>query len=533
MIHIFILLFVIAILLSLVLTISNPKPKNEYKVNEYLKLKLENGVTNIYVKERRFRQCMYLLLNIPTENIRDFDEIDSIDEAAEFLDRSMEGSRVGKHNITPDVEFWGHCSNLQAWVENGYDTRILHRNLAFPLLKRLVEVGDPNAKKVFKEEIALRIASGHSTVISFLTEEGYLKYLNSEEFETLFEEIQLPIIQRFSSRLKNLLENSIEVSEARIIGLLKRLFRNFNILHVPILFHRLKKEIPPKYIEKIVRILDDEYKAKKEFPRIQFINKNIEFFDEDEFDFIKYNERIIGLKQGNVVSINNQNIVDIQKIKGLENDLENLIELDLSYNQINSLSGIEAYSNLKVLKLNNNKIEVIRPLKTLKHLEELSLRNNKISFIKDISDLVQLKKLDLSGNLNLTKIPETLNKIPSLKSVKLWNCDIKSVTPSTLRFLWKNQNYRYYTGFSEDSIRYYENTHKCKALSHVDNKVYKAFAKWDIRMKRIMKEFNFTYSELFKFEDEQNSNPIWSGKPTNSFKKWLDDRYQLKITDFF
>ena len=56
--------------------------------------------------------------------------------------------------MSSKTEFRANCSNLQAWVENGYDTRLLHRNLAFPLLKKLTNVGDLHAKKVFKDEIA-------------------------------------------------------------------------------------------------------------------------------------------------------------------------------------------------------------------------------------------------------------------------------------------------------------------------------------------------------------------------------------------
>ena len=122
----------------------------EFVINQYLKLKLEQRRTIIYVNNQPFRQCMYLLLNIPVDRIEDYDEIDSIDEAAEKLDRSMERGHGVGNRISPKEEFMGHCSNLQAWVENGYDTRILHRNLAFPLLKRLTAVGDPLAKKVFK-----------------------------------------------------------------------------------------------------------------------------------------------------------------------------------------------------------------------------------------------------------------------------------------------------------------------------------------------------------------------------------------------
>ncbi|MBY9012662.1 MAG: hypothetical protein KGD70_09840, partial [Candidatus Lokiarchaeota archaeon] len=180
----------------------------EFKVNDYLTLKLQNNRTNIYVKNRKFTQCMYLLLNIPVDRVRDYDQIDSIDEAAEVLDKSLEGSR-SQHLITPEEEFAGHCSNIQVWAENDYDTRILHRNLAFPLLKRLSDVGDPLARKKFKEEIALRYSSGHSSVILFLSHSGYLKYLTSEELGCLLDDNKLPILGEISTNFKRIL-NSVE-----------------------------------------------------------------------------------------------------------------------------------------------------------------------------------------------------------------------------------------------------------------------------------------------------------------------------------
>ena len=190
----------------------------EFKINKYLKLKLENGRSVIYVNNRRFQQCMYLLLNIPINQVEDFEEIDSIDEAAEKLDRSMEGRRGRSNRITPEEEFRGHCSNIQAWAENGYDTRILHRNLAFPLLKRLATVGDPLAKKVFKEEIAIRYSSGHPTVIDFLTENSYLKYLSADEFEILLEDIKIPFFPRITTEFNSVHNTDINRQTTYLIN---------------------------------------------------------------------------------------------------------------------------------------------------------------------------------------------------------------------------------------------------------------------------------------------------------------------------
>jgi len=162
--------------------------RTEFIINNYLKLRLEYSNTNIYVGGRIFRQCKYLLLNLSVPNANDYDEIESIDEAAEKLDSSMERGKIKEYHLSPDIEFWGHCSNLQVWYENNYDSRILHRNLAFPLLKALVNAGDPLAKNVFKEEIALRLASGYPSVVQHLVNQGYLEYLNKEELNTLLDD---------------------------------------------------------------------------------------------------------------------------------------------------------------------------------------------------------------------------------------------------------------------------------------------------------------------------------------------------------
>lgn len=165
--------------------ISSMSTNKEFKINDYLALRLEREQkeqkTVIYVSGERFQQCKFLLLTIPKEDVGYFDKIDSIDEASAKLDRSQERNSSFKLKIPAEVEFWGHCSNLQMWAEHYYDTRLLHSNLAFPLLKKLTEAGDPVANRVFREEIAKRLASGFPSVIEFLTEEGYLKYLTHEE----------------------------------------------------------------------------------------------------------------------------------------------------------------------------------------------------------------------------------------------------------------------------------------------------------------------------------------------------------------
>jgi len=175
----------------------------EFKVNDYLTLRLENGISKIYINGKLFIQCKFLLLSIPTDRVRDFDDIESIDEAAERLDSSMEGRGLTKYTLSPETEFWGHCSNLQAWYENDYNTRIINRYLAFPLLKALVRAGDPLAKKVIRKEITSRLESGFPSVVSYLLNQDYLRYLKRKEINAILDNPKF---------MKNISEYIINVS---------------------------------------------------------------------------------------------------------------------------------------------------------------------------------------------------------------------------------------------------------------------------------------------------------------------------------
>jgi len=169
----------------------------EFKINQYITLKLIYRRTFIYVNHIRFLQCIRLTLNIQKSNAQMYDEINSIDEAADLYAKHLFQNRIVRgapplftdqeHDITPEQEFWGHCSNIQAWVEHDYDTRILKSNISFPLLRKLTEAGDPLAKKVFKKEIALRFEDGYPSVVQYLVNEGYLKFLTPTEIKTIIE----------------------------------------------------------------------------------------------------------------------------------------------------------------------------------------------------------------------------------------------------------------------------------------------------------------------------------------------------------
>ncbi len=531
-IQLFLLLMILLIIFYVSLRSSNQV--KEFVINSFLKLKLEAERTNIYVKGRVFTQCMYLLLNIPVNRIEDYDEIESIDEAAEKLDRSLEGNQRVGVRISAEEEFIGHCSNLQAWAENGYDTRILHRNLAFPLLKRLTEVGDPTAKKVFKEEIALRFASRHPTVTQFLIQNGYLKYLSADEFESILDDVSPTILKDITTGIKYIFEQTQNTDiQTQINYFINELLRNFGIEHVSLITSKILKKISQNHREILVKSVYTLLKTRGKFPLIQFLNQHFEYFEgfEFEYDFIKYKGKIIGIYSTNKVYLGNQNISNIAQIEVLNGKSEEIEELDLSDNDIIDLKGIEKFSHVKFLKINNNQILKLYGLENLKNLQKLFLRNNMISEMEDLENLVNLTYLDLSENQNISEIPEVLNKLPALDTVRLWNCNIKKFSESTEKFFWTNQNYRYYTDYTQRDRDYYES--KLNRLASSSNKLYKHFVQWVIKMRNLMANQKFNYQDINRFETETSNSAIWSGKATNDFKKWLCDKSQTKITAFF
>ncbi|MFX1411279.1 MAG: GTP-binding protein [Promethearchaeota archaeon] len=157
------------------------KPEKIFKINDLVDLRLINNDTLIYVNDKPFIICAHLLINIPVDRIHRYDKVKSIDETVKLL-RTTEQIQ---YRISPEEEFMGHCSNIQAFFESGLNTDILHTNIAFPLLRKLVELKFEPAQRVFKEEIAIRFNEGTYNSRLFLYSGGYLDYLNEEEKHAL------------------------------------------------------------------------------------------------------------------------------------------------------------------------------------------------------------------------------------------------------------------------------------------------------------------------------------------------------------
>ena len=393
---------------------------NIYKINKYITLKLENNKTNIYIDNERFIQCKFLLINVTTCENNLFDKISSIDDVSDILDRSMENNKESGLIISPETEFWGHCSNLQVWCENNYDTQILHRNLAFPLLKKLTEKGDIVAKKVFKEEIARRFASGNSSVRNYLMEEDYLNYLNEEELNSLLLDIKgmdidyiiytprkLEFINNGALDLKNLGLDDF----TKIVGL----ERNKRVKELDLINNRF-------------RTLPESLGELKSLEKLFLDNNNL----------IVLPESIGKLKSLQELSLRNNYLAELPKTIG---KLQSLQSLDLTLNKLTDLPAtIGTLKELQMLYLSDNQINNLpEAIGGLKSLQILCLRNNHLLTIPEsLNNLKALKTLDLSGN-NLKVLSESIGNLKFLQELYLEDNNLINLPNSIceLQFLQK------------------------------------------------------------------------------------------------
>ena len=98
--------------------------------------------------------------------------------------------------------------------------------------------------------------------------------------------------------------------------------------------------------------------------------------------------------------------------------------MNLSFNAIEDLSGIEDLTQLKVLHLNHNKIQSISLLGFLPGLKQLGLFHNQIMEsplnVSTISQMTKLKELNIGGNPCSSKAEfcyELILRMPQLRMV--------------------------------------------------------------------------------------------------------------------
>ena len=320
----------------------------ECKINEYITLKLDDDEYDldfdgnepqpatksvVYVNEEPFIQCKRLLISIPVDQVGEYNNLSSIDDIAGKLGwtesgQMMENNMI-EYELSPEQEFWGYCSNLQAWVENEYDTRLLHSNIAFPLLKKLTSVGDPIARKVYKDEIILRMQHDYIPTKIYLLEGGFLDNLDNDELNTLFESIDLNFVK--------------DIDHQRSLSLLDKLNRKGYPKVEKLLKEILRKICKSDNTEELILISNSGL---------------LNYLTAEALDILFKNPASCTITQLNLQK--SDPFFENMKLQELPSSIDNLTHLeilDISYNNISELpASIKKIKNLKKLIIEGNKI---------------------------------------------------------------------------------------------------------------------------------------------------------------------------------
>jgi len=259
----------------------------EFKINDYLSLELWGGKTFIYVNGKKFTHCKYVLLNIPVGDFDHYSSIKSIDEIMDNLDHSLEDY---PRTIPPEVEFWAHCSNLQAWEEYGYNTDLLDSALSFPLLKKLTQEGDPQAKRAFKEEIAKRLIRGDLNNVRYLVEEGYSEFLTSDEIISIISSEDCPIFENIFNALKYRDSEILSYIDSLYADISKYLFSSIKKKLKQILDTNNLEDLYTLFNWQMLDVLSEKEILSLFDPPMNLMEKSIKILNKINYDEIKIEE---------------------------------------------------------------------------------------------------------------------------------------------------------------------------------------------------------------------------------------------------
>ncbi len=112
--------------------------------------------------------------------------------------------------------------------------------------------------------------------------------------------------------------------------------------------------------------------------------------------------------------------------------MKKLRPLNLSYNPIIELKGIDRLINLEELKLYNNNLEVLPlGLFELKKLRVLDVSDNKLTVLnEDIRKLSNLEELNISENIDIKELPSSIGILQNLKVLDLYETRIRKLPRS-------------------------------------------------------------------------------------------------------
>lgn len=402
--------------------------KKRFPITDYLEVVLtEDDKTAIYINGQHFIQCSHVLTTVHTDEIENIILLESVDDIKEAPETIV---------IDPETRYFVHCSNLQAWVENKFDSRMLHSNLSFPLLKKLVEEGCVS-NIVLKEEIAKRFENGSAEMINFL-----LEYLNILSKEDLVDIITLNLPENITPKCLKMFYEKDLIDKDVFKQQLAKIFESSTSWVMDDACHIATEWLTN---EERINMIPGRFQVIKDI-----VNKlEIEFHLWALNNPITYHERgtsmlLLSIVNDNTIRIGIQHYPDLQKcFIWILSMLEKMgpkyeIELELWENDCRTIpDNIPlTYSIVKLQIAYCSMLESLpSSIENLQSLRELRLydTNNLNALPETIGNLQSLQVLELYTN-NLSTLPESIGNLQSLRELRIKYTKITTL-PSSIENL--------------------------------------------------------------------------------------------------
>ncbi len=140
--------------------------KTYCEVNEYISIQRYESEPKIIIYVRNEP-----LVSIPSP------EFPSLEYLLREVNNNLVRYKNPQKNSKTEIFFQRLALILEIWSKNDYDTHLLHYKIAFPLLKKLREVGKTKFQIIFQQEILKRYSTSPLEVKNYLEQEGYLKLI--------------------------------------------------------------------------------------------------------------------------------------------------------------------------------------------------------------------------------------------------------------------------------------------------------------------------------------------------------------------
>ena len=159
------------------------RPKEIVKINYYLDVRFIKKNTIVYVENKKIFPIMLSFFMKSSENNHTFN---SYDERSDFYERTGSiGDSPKEMGIDAHQHFRIVCFMLKQWCKHNYNTQLLPKKVAFPLIKELSAAGASNAN--LSQEIKKRFAELLPSVQMYLIQENYWDYLDQNDQDELME----------------------------------------------------------------------------------------------------------------------------------------------------------------------------------------------------------------------------------------------------------------------------------------------------------------------------------------------------------